>query len=77
MATHCSYSCLENPMDRGIWQATVHRVTQSQTRLKQLSTEGREQHCYLLPVSNGQTKRDSIDTKHKLKQARWHNHWDN
>jgi len=23
------YSCLENPMDRGTWQATVHRVTQS------------------------------------------------
>ena len=19
------YSCLENPMDRGVWQATVHR----------------------------------------------------
>ena len=25
------YSCLENPMDRGHWQATVHRVTKSQT----------------------------------------------
>ena len=25
------YSCLENPMDRGTWQATVHRVTKSQT----------------------------------------------
>ena len=25
------YSCLENPMDRGSWQATVHRVTESQT----------------------------------------------
>ena len=31
-------SCLENPMDRGAWQATVHGVTQSQIRLKQLST---------------------------------------
>ena len=27
------YSCLENPMDRGAWQATVHRVAQSWTRL--------------------------------------------
>ena len=27
------YSCLENPMDRGAWQATVHGVTKSQTRL--------------------------------------------
>ena len=27
-------SCLESPMDRGAWQATVHRGTQSQTKLK-------------------------------------------
>ena len=27
------YSCLENSMDRGDWQATVHGVTKSQTRL--------------------------------------------
>ena len=32
------YSCLENPMDRGAWQAAVHGVTKSQTRLKRLST---------------------------------------
>ena len=32
------YSCLENSMDRGSWQATVHRVAKSQTRLKQLNT---------------------------------------
>ena len=25
------YSGLENPMDRGAWQATVYRVAQSQT----------------------------------------------
>ena len=31
------YSCLENPMDRGAWWATVHRVTKSQTWLKQLT----------------------------------------
>ena len=24
-------SCLENPMDRGAWWVTVHRVTKSQT----------------------------------------------
>ena len=28
------YSRLENPMDRGAWQAIVHRVAKSQTRLK-------------------------------------------
>ena len=27
------YSCLENPMDRGAWQATVHRVAKSRTQL--------------------------------------------
>ena len=32
------YSCLENPMDRGAWRATVHRVMQSRTQLKRLST---------------------------------------
>ena len=26
-------SCLENPMDRGAWQVTVHRVAKSQTQL--------------------------------------------
>ena len=44
------YPCLENPMDRGAWQATVHSVAKSQTRLKGLSVhtllftacEGRE-----------------------------------
>jgi len=32
------YSCLENPMDRGAWWATVQGVTKSQAQLKQLST---------------------------------------
>ena len=32
------YSWLEEPMDRGAQQATVHRVAKSRTRLKQLST---------------------------------------
>ena len=33
------YSCLENPMDRGAWQATVHRFAKNQTSLKGLSTQ--------------------------------------
>ena len=28
------YSCLENPMDRGAWRATVHWVAKSWTQLK-------------------------------------------
>ena len=31
--TPLRYSCLENPMDRGAWWATVHGVAKSQTRL--------------------------------------------
>ena len=26
-------SCLENPLDRGVWWATAHRAAKSQTRL--------------------------------------------
>ena len=33
MATPLQYSCLEKPMDRGVWWATVHGVTKSRTRL--------------------------------------------
>ena len=32
------YSCLENPMDRGAWRATVHRVAKSWTQLKRFGT---------------------------------------
>ena len=31
------YSCLENPIDRGAWWVTVHRITKSQTQLNELS----------------------------------------
>ena len=33
------YSCLENPMDRGAWWATVHGVTKSQTWLRNLASK--------------------------------------
>ena len=39
MATHpLQYPCLENPMDRGAWWATVHGVPNSWTRLNDLSS---------------------------------------
>jgi len=37
---------LENPKDRGTWWPTVHRVTQSWTRLKRLSTAW---HIFISP----------------------------
>ena len=33
MATHSNISCLENPVDRGAWKATVSGITKSQTQL--------------------------------------------
>ena len=41
------YSCLENPMDRGAWQTTVHGVAKSQTRL---SARAHHVYSFLLPV---------------------------
>ena len=29
--TPLQYSCLENPMDRGVWKAAVHGVTEGRT----------------------------------------------
>ena len=36
------FSHLDNPMDRGAWWATVHRVAKSQTQLNQLSMNAHE-----------------------------------
>ena len=33
-------SCLENPMDRGAWSATVHGVAKSRTRLSDFTSHG-------------------------------------
>ena len=46
--------CLENPTDRGTWQAIFHRVENSQTRLKRLTTHGKlKKDVYLLTGSEG------------------------
>ena len=50
LETYSSFLPGENPMDRGAWQATVYRVTESWTQLKWLSThactleEGQKTH---------------------------------
>ena len=33
------YSCLENSMDRGVWQAIVHGTTKNLDTIEQLSTD--------------------------------------
>ena len=40
------YFCLENPMDREAWRATVHGVAKSQTQLKRLNTHTHTHACY-------------------------------
>ena len=42
------YSCLENPRDGGVWWAAVYGVTQSRTRLKQLSSSRSRRAIYLI-----------------------------
>ena len=39
-------------MDRGAWQGTVRGVTQSQTRLQQLSTHAHGNHIKFLKLLN-------------------------
>ena len=39
---------VKNPMDRGAWQTTVHRVRKNRTRLKRLSTHAYVQHIQIL-----------------------------
>ena len=45
------YFCLENPMDGGAWQATVHGVAKSRTRLKRLSSSSNAEDADLIPGS--------------------------
>ena len=39
MVTHSSILAWRIPMDRGAWQATVHRAAKSQIQLRKLSTQ--------------------------------------
>ena len=55
------YSCLENPMDKEAWGATVRRVTKSRKRLKQLGT-------------HTQCKRTPLGLK---KQCTYYENWQN
>ena len=47
--------CLENPMGRGAWRATVHRVTKSWTQLKRLSVQANLQ-IWNLPANAGDAR---------------------
>ena len=53
------YSSLENPVDRGAWRVTVHRVIKSPTRLKQLSMHAIRHRGYTAPFEAGQRAQGS------------------
>ena len=45
--TPLQYSCLGNPMDRGVWQGTIHGVTKSQTWLSDCVCTHTQRNEYL------------------------------
>ena len=67
------YSSLENPMDRGAWQAMVCRVAQSQTRLKRLSACAHT-HAYTLSLTHTHTLLHSLSHTHTVTHTHSHTH---
>ena len=53
------YSCLEKPMDKGIWWAIAHRVTKSLTQMKRLSAQA-------LPKKMNNLRKDGQARKDKM-----------
>ena len=83
------YSFLENPMDRGACQATVHRVAKSRTQLKQWSmhyqyqsqtTTLQEKNIRLIFLMNTDAKTlNKVSVNHiqlYIKKMRHHDQWD-
>ena len=66
-------SCLESPLDRGAWRATVHGVAKSQTRLKRLSTHAPDEQ-----VSESHTRAQSqghlsnVRGRDQVDSGAWH-----
>ena len=54
------YLCLENPMDRGAWQAKVHSVAESRTSLKGLGT-----HKGRLLTASGRQREPSLSERQR------------
>ena len=56
------YSCLGNPMDRGVWQATVHGVAKSWAQLRDLA----QMHAPCISYDNSTTHQRDGDISMKL-----------
>ena len=63
-------SCLENPMDGGAWWASIYGVTQSRTRLKQLSSSSRPKKCKPLFSCRNKNNYRLIKQLHKSSRNR-------
>ena len=67
------YSCLENPMDRGTWQATIHEAIKSRTQLSNTHTHTHTHtHNHNLGLPRWPSGKESAY------QCRWHgfNPWE-
>jgi len=62
-------SCLENPMDRKTWQAAVHRVEKSQTRMKRLSMQHTQNS------QKRKVRRRKLSREEKLKKYKSYGDW--
>ena len=51
--------CLENPMDRGAWQAPVHRVAKSHIRLSMHASQTLDTSLQQSQVSNFQKPKET------------------
>ena len=73
MAT-IQYCCLENSMAKGAWQATVHRVTKSQTKLSNWAC-AHALVCTLFIILAGVADKDEeryrTDNEHLVKLSSW------
>ena len=50
------YSSLNNPKDRGTWQATVHGVAKSQTGLSDFTFTHKVTHCNIFVIAKDENK---------------------
>ena len=73
------YSCLENPRDRRAWWAAIYGVTQSQTRLKWLSSSSRTPIAWMkiIHIREGNLLIQSIDANVNLIWKYPHRHTQN
>ena len=64
------YSCLENPTDRGVWWATVHRVAKNPTWLSSWTTAANPEHPFKLCVDLALVLKNPLNGRYSVQQIR-------